>query len=215
MTFRIPRLYAIIDAVRLESLSPIEMAETLLDAGVRLIQYRYKNGSSRHVFQVSMQIANRLRAAGGVFIVNDRADLALIAGADGVHVGQEDLPVELARRVLEGHGPGEPSRPRLIGCSTHNLAQLKEAEDTSADYIAFGPVFATQSKAKPDPLVGLDGLREARSATRKPLVAIGGITLESAAAVIEAGADSVAIIGDLVKGTAQRAREFLAILQDR
>jgi thiamine-phosphate pyrophosphorylase len=213
MTFRIPRLYAIIDASRIGAVSPVEMAETLLNAGVRLIQYRDKKESSRHIFDVSMRIASRIRAAGGIFIVNDRADVARIAGADGVHVGQEDLPVESARRVLERRDVPGQSELRIIGCSTHNLAQLREADGTSADYIAFGPVFATQSKEKPDPLVGLDWLREARAATRKPLVAIGGITLENAAAVIQAGADSVAVIGDLLKDTASRATEFLRVLE--
>jgi len=213
MTFEIPRLYAIIDAARVDTISPVEMAEILLDAGVKLIQYRDKNGSSRRLFETSRQIADPVRAAGGIFIVNDRADVALLAGADGVHVGQDDLPVELARRVLEAPGVLAKPRPGIIGCSTHNLEQVSEADRTSADYIAFGPVFATQSKQKPDALVGLDGLRAARKATRKPLVAIGGITLASATAVMEAGADSVALIGDLVKDTPNRAREFLRILQ--
>ena len=213
MTFEIPRLYAIIDAARVDTISPVEMAELLLDAGVKLIQYRNKNGSSRRLFETSRQIADRVRAAGGIFIVNDRADVALLAGADGVHVGQDDLPVELARRVLEAPGVLAKPRPGIIGCSTHNLEQVREADSTSADYIAFGPVFATQSKQKPDALVGLDDLRAARKATRKPIAAIGGITLASVTAVIEAGADSVALIGDLVKDTPNRAREFLRILQ--
>ena len=213
MTFEIPRLYAIIDAARVDTISPVEMAEILLDAGVKLIQYRDKNGSSRRLFETSRQIADPVRAAGGIFIVNDRADVALLAGADGVHVGQDDLPVELARRVLEAPGVLAKPRPGIIGCSTHDLEQVSEADRTSVDYIAFGPVFATQSKQKPDALVGLDDLRAARKATRKPIAAIGGITLESATAVIEAGADSVALIGNLVKDTPNRAREFLRILQ--
>jgi thiamine-phosphate pyrophosphorylase len=213
MTFKIPRLYAIIDAARVDTISPVEMAEILLNAGVKLIQYRDKNGSSRRLFEISMQIADRVRAAGGMFIVNDRADVALLAGADGVHVGQDDLPVEFARRVLEAPGVRAKPRPGTIGCSTHNLEQVSEADGTSANYIAFGPVFATQSKDKADPLVGVEGLRAARKATRKPLVAIGGITLGSATAVMEAGADSVAVIGDLARDTANRARDFLRVLQ--
>ena len=204
MTFEIPRLYAIIDAARVDTISPVEMAEILLDAGVKLIQYRDKNGSSRRLVETSRQITDRVRAAGEIFIVNDRADVALLAGADGVHVGQDDLPVELARRVLEAPGVLAKPRPGIIGCSTHNLEQVSEADRTSVDYIAFGPVFATQSKQKPDPLVGLDGLRAARKATRKPIAGIGGITLESATAVIEAGADSVAVIGDLARDTAMQ-----------
>jgi thiamine-phosphate pyrophosphorylase len=214
MTFSIPRLYAIIDPVRLSTLSPFEVTKILLQAGVRLIQYRDKQASSRQLFETSAQMADRVRAAGGTFIVNDRADVALLAGADGVHLGQEDLPVEWARRVLEMHDSPGRQRPRLVGCSTHNLAQVKESDRTSADYIAFGPIFETRSKANAETVVGLDGLKEARKATRKPLVAIGGITLESAIAVIEAGADSVATIGDLMKGgdPGTRAREYLDLL---
>jgi thiamine-phosphate pyrophosphorylase len=214
MTFSIPRLYAIIDPVRLSTLSPFEVTKILLQAGVRLIQYRDKQASSRQLFETSAQMADRVRAAGGTFIVNDRADVALLARADGVHLGQEDLPVEWARRVLEMHDSPGRQRPRLVGCSTHNLAQVKESDRTSADYIAFGPIFETRSKANAETVVGLDGLKEARKATRKPLVAIGGITLESAIAVIEAGADSVATIGDLMKGgdPGTRAREYLDLL---
>src|SRR6266542_3011649 len=139
MTFPIPRLYAIIDPARTGTLSPVEVTEVLLQAGVRLIQYRDKKGSSRRIFETSVQISERVRTAGGIFIVNDRADVARVTGADGVHVGQEDLPVELARHVLEmGPVPGQqPSQ--IVGCSTHNLMQLEEADATSADYIAFGP----------------------------------------------------------------------------
>jgi thiamine-phosphate pyrophosphorylase len=213
MRFQIPRLYAIIDAARLKTISPVDMAEILVGAGVKLIQYRDKKGSSGRMLDVSSQIANCVRGAGVTFIVNDRADVAFMARADGVHVGQDDLPVESARRVLEtGSQPGL-SRPRIIGCSTHNLWQVTEADGTSADYVAFGPVFATNSKERPDPVVGLAGVKTARGATRKPLVAIGGITLDGAAAVIQAGADSVAIIGDLLTDTENRAREFLRVLE--
>jgi len=141
-----------------------------------------------------------------MFIVNDRADVARAAGADGVHVGQEDLPVEMARQIL---GPD-----KWVGFSTHVLAQVVEADRSSADYVAFGPIFATASKERPDPVVGLDGLREARKATRKPLVAIGGITVQNARQVIEAGADSVAAIRDLLQAPdlAKRAGEFLKLV---
>jgi len=153
-------------------------------------------------------MAAQVRQAGGLFIVNDRADVARVVESSGVHLGQEDLPVEWARRVL---APGQ-----WIGYSTHNLEQLAEADRSSADYIAFGPVFPTRSKEKPDPVVGLEGLREARQATRKPLVAIGGSTLENARAAIEAGADSVAVIADLLQApdVGERAREYLRILGD-
>ena len=129
-----------------------------------------------------------------------------MTGADGVHVAQEDLRVEQARRVLL---PGQ-----VVGVSTHTRVQFEEAETTSADYIAFGPIFATGSKEQPDPVVGLDRLREMRGLTRRPLVAIGGITLDNAASVIEAGADSVALIHDLlaVEDIETRARKFLQTL---
>ena len=203
MGITIPRFYAILDAEQAGERSPVVLCEALLGAGVRLIQYRDKKASSRELLETSRELAERVRHAGGIFIVNDRADVARAAGADGVHLGQEDLPVELARRVLE---PGN-----LVGFSTHRLEQVVEAEQTSADYIAFGPNFSTQSRAQADPVVGLEGLRAARRATRKPLVAIGGITLERAREVIEAGADSVAVIADLLRAPdiATRAREFL------
>ena len=206
MGSRIPRLYAIIDPAQTGTQSPVLIAEALLKAGVRLIQYRDKTGTSLRLFEVSRQIAARAREANAIFIVNDRADVARASGAGGVHLGQEDLPVELARRVLE---PGQ-----WAGVSTHNLSQLAQVETSSADYVAFGPVFATASKAHPDPVVGLEGLRQARGLTRKPLVAIGGITLANAPAVMEAGADSVAVSHDLLtaEDSGTRAQEFVRLL---
>ncbi len=140
-------------------------------------------------------------------IMNDRADLCLAAGFDGVHVGQDDLSPEGARRVV-GNG-------RIVGVSTHNLEQLKVADAGPADYIAFGPIFATSAKQNPDPVVGLEGLRAARAATRKPLVAIGGITRANVSSVIDAGADSVAVISDLVNSPRQAAEEFLLSIRSR
>src|ERR1700678_670173 len=138
-------------------------------------------------------------------IVNDRPDIAAMVGAQGVHVGQEDLPVEAARTIC-------PS-PLWVGVSTHNLDQLRAADGTSADYIAVGPIFQTATKQNPDPIVGLDFLRKARNLTRKPLVAIGGITVKSAGQVFRAGADSVAVISDLrsAPDPVQRASEYLEI----
>ncbi len=206
MGFRIPRLYAIIDPGQGPARSPAAAAEILLSAGVRLIQLRDKQASPRELFESCPWLLERVRKDSGTFILNDRADIALAVDAHGVHVGREDLPVELARRVLGAE--------KWVGCSTHALAQVVEANRSSADYIAFGPIFPTTSKANPDPVVGLEGLREARQATRKPLVAIGGITLQNAASVIEAGADSVAVISALLSAPdlAQRAREFLKLL---
>jgi len=199
----LPRLYAIIDPAQGGGRSPVEMAEALVSAGVRLIQLRDKQASSAELLARARQLSACVRPAGGVFIVNDRADVALAAEADGVHVGQDDLPVESVRAIF---GPG-----RIIGYSTHVLEQVREADRSSAGYVAFGPVFSTASKENPDPVVGLAGLREARKATRKPLVAIGGINLEHARAVIEAGADFVAVIRDLLAAPdiRQQAGEFL------
>lgn len=206
MASPIPRLYAIIDPVQAGGGAALQVAETLLSAGVRLIQLRDKQASTRDLFEQARLVAVCVRSENGIFILNDRADVARAAGADGVHVGQEDLPVELARQIL-GEG-------KWVGYSTHVLAQVVEADKSSADYIAFGPIFPTASKARPDPVVGLEGLREARQATGKPLVAIGGITLQNARQVIEAGADSVAVIRGLLEAPdlAKRAQEFLKVL---
>ncbi|HET7841296.1 MAG TPA: thiamine phosphate synthase [Terriglobia bacterium] len=207
MTLALPRLYAIIDPAQTGGRPVKAVCEELLAAGVRLIQYRDKQASSRALFETTSGLRDILRGHPAIFIVNDRADIALAVGADGVHVGQEDLPVELARSLL---GPD-----RWVGTSTHNLGQLREADASSAGYVAFGPIFATQSKAKPDPVVGLDGLRQARKATAKPLVAIGGMTVSKARQAIEAGADAVAVISDLVGAPdiAARAREYLRALE--
>jgi thiamine-phosphate pyrophosphorylase len=137
--------------------------------------------------------------------MNDRADLALVAEFDGVHVGQDDPLPESARRII--------GVERWLGVSTHNPEQVAEADQTSADYLAIGPVFSTSSKEKPDPVIGLEGVRRARSLTRKPLVAIGGITRANAASVIEAGADSVAVISDLLREPGKSAEEFFRILR--
>ena len=204
--FVFPRLYAIIDPAQSSGRSPIEVAAALLAAGVRLIQLRDKNASSGELYESAQRVAKCVRKVGGIFIVNDRADVARAVDADGVHVGQDDLPVESARALV---GPG-----KLVGYSTHVLEQVRQADRSTADYIAFGPIFPTVSKQNPDAVVGLAGLREARKATRKPLVAIGGITLENARAVIEAGADSVAVIRGLlgVPDITGRAEQFLKIL---
>jgi thiamine-phosphate pyrophosphorylase len=206
MAFRIPRLYAIIDRSTTAGLSPHALAQALLSAGVRLIQYRDKKGTSLEIFEASRAIAERVRAANGIFLVNDRADIARAVEAHGVHLGQDDLPAELARHVLAPH--------QIIGVSTHNPHQVEVANRSTADYVAFGPVFSTQSKERADPVVGLAGLRAARRLTSKPLVAIGGITLENASSVIEAGADSVAVIQNLISAgeVGARAGEFLHVL---
>ncbi|HET9178956.1 MAG TPA: thiamine phosphate synthase [Terriglobia bacterium] len=207
MDFRLPRLYAIIDPSFTRDFDPLTVADVLLSSGVRLIQYRGKQDDTRRMFEACCGIAEHVRQAGGTFIVNDRADVALLSGASGVHLGQNDLPIELARRVL--------TAGQRVGLSTHTRAQFEQAQASSADYIAFGPIFPTASKERPDPVVGLERLREMRRLTRKSLVAIGGITLDNAASVIEAGADSVAVVRDLLaaEDIGAQARKFLQALR--
>lgn len=198
-----PPLYAILDP-SLISTPIVPLAENLADAGLRLMQLRDKHATPKRIFEQSRDLAAALLPRGITFIVNDRPDIAAIAGASGVHVGQEDLPPEDARHIV---GTG-----RWVGVSTHNLEQFREASATSADYIAVGPIFPTASKEKPDPVVGLALLRAVRLLTKKPIVAIGGITLERAEDVFRAGADSVAVIRDLLAAPdpARRAHEYLA-----
>ncbi|MFM8396120.1 MAG: thiamine phosphate synthase [Acidobacteriota bacterium] len=190
----LPKLYAITDR-GLANSSNIEIARQMLEGGARLIQLRDKEGTAKDLFDAAREILGLTRAVGGRLIINDRVDVALTADADGVHLGQEDLSVEEAREIL---GP-----EKIIGVSTHNRAQFEAALTTSADYIAVGPIFTTTSKDNPDPVVGLELLREARSLTDRPIVAIGGIDLERAGAVIAAGADSVAVISALYPWPAQ------------
>jgi thiamine-phosphate pyrophosphorylase len=178
-------------------------AEALVAAGCALIQYRNKQASARQVLDEARELRARL-GEGIKLIMNDRADLCLAAGFDGLHVGQDDLSPEAGRRII--------GADRWLGVSTHNPEQLALADQTSADYLAIGPVFATASKAHPDPVVGLEGVRRARELTRKPLVAIGGITRGNARSLIEAGADAVAVISDLLRDPRKSAEEFLRVL---
>jgi thiamine-phosphate pyrophosphorylase len=206
-----PRLYAILDIDLLEQrrLDPLRVLDVWLDAGVRLIQLRAKTMASGATLVLAETIVERTRAAGARFIVNDRADIATLAGADGVHLGQDDLRPADVRRVLL-------PPPAIVGLSTHNDTQARDACAQPISYLAIGPVFATTSKARPDPVVGLDGVRMAVAcATPHALsvVAIGGITLERAPSVIAAGASSVAIISDLLADDlAARARAFVDAL---
>jgi thiamine-phosphate pyrophosphorylase len=206
----LPRLYAILDAGCFPSTDElIAAAEELVAAGATLLQYRNKSGNARVMLEHTRELRRLSRARAPALqvrlIMNDRADLCLAAEFDGIHVGQEDLSPESVRAII---GPD-----RWLGVSTHNPEQLREADLTSADYLAIGPVFATSSKDKPDPVVGLEGVRRARALTRKPLVAIGGITRANAASVIEAGADSVAVISDLLRGPRKSAEEFFRVLR--
>ncbi|HVG35779.1 MAG TPA: thiamine phosphate synthase [Pyrinomonadaceae bacterium] len=200
----LPKLYPITDR-RLSGLSHAEQVERLDAGGATFIQLREKHLSPRE-FYLEAQEALRVAHARGIrLIINDRVDIALALRADGVHLGQDDLAPEAARRLL--------GTEAIIGFSTHNLEQAREAASLPVDYIAIGPIFNTSSKENPDPAVGLDGLSRVRAATGAiPLVAIGGITRERAARVLEAGADSVACIATLLAQPAEikeRTRELI------
>ena len=210
----LPRLYAILDASSFAATEDLLVAaEQLIAAGLTLIQYRNKSGDAQVILAHATRLRRHSRAGApaphghGSFlrlIMNDRSDLCLSAEFDGVHIGQDDLSPESSRKIIGSE--------RWLGVSTHNAQQVIEADKTSADYIAIGPVFDTDSKTNPDPVVGLPGVRQARSLTRKPLVAIGGITRENCCSVIDAGADSVAVISDLIREPRKSAEEFLRIL---
>ncbi len=187
----LPPLYPILDTQLLDRLRcPLEMAaEAMLRGGAGILQLRHKGHFSRRLFEQAERIATLCARYQALFVIDDRADIARLLGA-GVHLGQQDLPPRLARRLV---GP-----ETIIGFSTHNEGQLRAAADEPIDYLALGPVFETSSKEKPDPVVGLERLRAWRGLTDRPLVAIGGITRANVAAVLEAGANSVAVIRDLV-----------------
>jgi thiamine-phosphate pyrophosphorylase len=200
----LPSLYAILDSSRFTDIDALCLSATeLVAGGVTLLQYRNKTGNPRQMLEQARELKRRFGPSIKL-IMNDRADLCLAAGFDGVHVGQDDLSSTGARAVI-----GD----RLwLGVSTHNPEQLAVADKTTANYLTIGPVFATLSKANPDPVIGLDGVRRARALTRKPLVAIGGISRGNCRSVIKAGADSVAVISDLIRDPRKSAEEFFRIL---
>ncbi len=201
---RVPKLYAILDRSCFPDSEALwAAAQELATGGATLLQYRNKSGNARQMLEDARELRHRLGNSVKL-VMNDRADLALVAGFDGVHVGQDDLSPEGVRKVI---GPG-----LWLGVSTHNSEQVREADRTSATYVAIGPVFSTGSRTNPDPVIGLEGVRRARQLTRKPLVAIGGITRANCRSVMEAGADSVAVISDLVTNPRKSAEEFLRIL---
>src|SRR3984885_14100264 len=203
---RLPRFYSILDAVILlrAGLSIEGFARELRAAGIRFLQYRDKDAADELLLQRAAILRRIFPASDSCLILNDRVPLVLSAGCDGVHVGQEDLsPAEARARV----GPQV-----MVGISTHGESQLLSAADSPVDYVAIGPVFATSSKQVPDPVVGLEGGRRARALTDKPLVAIGGITRANCAAMMEAGADSVAVISDLIPSPGKSVEEFFSRL---
>lgn len=168
---------------------PVLAAEVWLDAGVSILQYRHKSFWSRDTVLQARQIGELCRETGALFVINDRADYASLLNA-GLHVGQDDLSPQDVRRVVP------PAS--IVGFSTHNTDQMRAAQNEPIDYVAFGPVFPTASKERPDPVAGIETLQAVRTLTTMPLVAIGGITLDNAAACFEAGADSVAVIAGLI-----------------
>jgi thiamine-phosphate pyrophosphorylase len=205
-----PRFYPLIDASLLagRGISIVEFAGLLRAAGVTLLQYRDKTAGPQMVLRNAAMIAAAFAGSGAKLILNDRADLAVLAGWGGVHVGQGDLSPEDARRVVGAE--------RWVGVSTHTEEEVRMAELSCADYVAIGPVFATGTKLDAEPVVGLEGVRRARVLTGKPLVAIGGITRGNARSVIEAGADSVAVISALLvegESVEKVARDFIEFLR--
>ena len=207
---RLPRLYPILDAgvLAVRGVGVEEFARVLFDVGVTLLQYRDKSGSPQDVLRNAALIRGLLAGRGCTLMMNDRADWAVLAEWGGVHVGQGDLSPEDARRIVGIN--------RLIGVSTHTDEQVRLAAVSCADYVAVGPVFATGTKADAEPVIGLEGVRRARALTTKPLVAIGGVTRANARSVIDAGADSVAVISALlVEGepVEKVARDFLKLLR--
>ncbi len=205
-----PFLYPIIDTgvCAARSLDPVALAAAYFSGGARIVQLRHKDTSSANFLELADEIVRQARVRGGAVIINDRADIAKLSGADGVHVGQEDLTVVDARRVV-----GESA---IVGVSTHDEAQIAAAAASSASYIAVGPIFETATKATGYAARGLALVRRA-AVTGKPVVAIGGITLDRAAEVVEAGAASVAVISDLLDGgdPEARVRAYVARLSGR
>ena len=205
MSFTLPKIYPITDTL-ISGLSHARQIELLAAGGATLIQLREKRASPREFYQAALDAMLVAQSFHVQIIINDRVDIAIAVKADGVHLGQEDLPTNRARALL-----GET---RIIGFSTHSVGQALEADSEPVDYVAIGPIFQTSTKDKPNPVVGLGSVREARGAISKPIVAIGGITLQTASSVIEAGADSVAVISDLLTAgdIVARTREFFDLL---
>src|SRR4051812_41925225 len=204
----VPAFYPILDtaAVLARNLDPIRAAQDILDGGARILQFRHKNFFSRKALAWLEEIAGLTRIAGATLVVNDRADLARLFGA-ALHLGQDDLPPTAASTLLAPH--------TTIGFSTHNEAQLRAAETEPVDYLALGPIFGTSTKENPDATVGLEELRRLRPLTKRPLVAIGGITRNNALSARNAGADSLAIVADLFPtdgNLRRRTEEWIKLL---
>ena len=199
MSFQLPKIYPITDTT-LSSLSHAEQVKRLIAGGATFIQLREKSNSVRAFCTDAAEAISIARSAGANVIINDRVDVAIALGADGVHLGQADMPVAAARRLLGDNA--------IIGFSTHNLEQVKAALALPINYLAFGPIFQTQSKRNPDPVAGLDALSIIKSLnSRLPVVAIGGIDKSNVIGVWSAGADCAAIISAIVAEPTQIARK--------
>jgi thiamine-phosphate pyrophosphorylase len=180
-----------------------DAAQVALEAGVRLFQYRDKSGNRRAIYETCLRLAVLLKRSNAVFIVNDHPDIAMAVDADGVHLGQDDLPVELARKLMGGG--------RIIGVSTHSVEQARAAQSAGADYVGFGPVFTTRTKDA-GPRQGIEGLSQVRKAVTLPVIAIGGINGGNLDEVLRAGADSVAVISAIL--AAPDLREAARVMVD-
>lgn len=194
--FRLPHFYPILDTAALAArqCAALLAAEALVEAGAKILQYRHKGSWTQAHFDEAASIRTICHDAGVLFVLNDRADFARLLGA-ALHVGQNDLPPTAARKVI---------RDEVMGFSTHNRLQLTRAEEEPVEYLSLGPIFATESKLRPDPALGIDALSELRPLTQKPVVAIGGIRMDNAREVLDAGASSVALISALWNGDSNR-----------
>lgn len=206
MSFTLPKIYPLTD-VSIAGLSHVEQFERLVEGGAKMVQLREKNASAREFYESAREVLALADERNVKIIINDRADIAYALSAHGVHLGQDDLPPKIARRLL--------GRNAVIGFSTHSVRQAVEATKLPIDYLAIGPIFPTKTKRNPEETVGLEGLRLVRDAVGGfPLVAIGGISLDNAESVFAAGADSVAVIGDLLSepnAVTEKMKRFLQL----
>lgn len=200
MTFSLPKIYPITDTKR-SGLSHLEQVSRLAEGGARFVQLRDKDSLPRKFYEDALSVVRFARPLGIKIVINDRVDIAMAVGADGVHLGQDDLPIGHARKSLGASA--------IIGFSTHSLEQAVIASRLPLDYIAIGPVFSTSTKENPDPVIGLATVTQVRAVSNLPIVAIGGIDRTNYKSVLEAGADSVAIISDLYKNPDEIASLYL------
>jgi thiamine-phosphate pyrophosphorylase len=213
MSGTLPRFYPILDTgvVERAKLPLVDAAKAILDAGSKILQFRHKDHFLRQIYEAAREIGDACRSYGAAFVMNDRADMAVLLDA-ALHVGQDDLPAADARALI--------GRDRALGLSTHNEAQLLASNAEPVDYVAIGPLFETGSKRNPDPVVGIGELRRLRPHTARPVVAIGGITCANCKSVFAAGADSVAVISDLflagctLDGLRRRTEEWMRVVND-